>query len=172
MTIRRALAPIALVAALAACDPPAAPEAGSPAADPAGTAADTAQASPASDAPPVSAPTTSEGESAPAADDAPAFAGKVWRVVKSEGVEAGTTYAFLADGTLVIENPVGNPPGYGKWRFEDGKLTIEEEGIAYPTDIVRSDAAHLTLRSHNPGGALDIELEHAPDAPLPKAPGG
>jgi hypothetical protein len=100
----------------------------------------------------------------------PAFADKVWRVVSSTGVEPGTTYAFLTDGTLVIENPIGNPPGYGKWRYQDGKLSIEEEGIAYPTDILRSDENRLELRSHNPGGTLDITLEHMPGATLPEAP--
>lgn len=100
----------------------------------------------------------------------PAFADKVWRVVSSTGVEPGTTYAFLADGTLVIENPIGNPPGYGKWCYQDGKLSIEEEGIAYPTDILHMDGNRLELRSHNPGGTLDIILEHVPGATLPEAP--
>src|SRR3990170_4640292 len=95
----------------------------------------------------------------PADANVPAFAGKLWRVVSSTGVEPGTTYAFLADGTLVIENPLGNPPGYGKWRYQDGKLSIEEEGIAYPTDVLRSDENRLELRSHHPGGTLDITLE-------------
>jgi len=102
--------------------------------------------------------------------DVPAFADKVWRVVSSTGVEPGTTYAFLADGTVVIENPIGNPPGYGKWRYEEGKLTIEEQGIAYPTDILRLDGNRLELRSHNPGGTLDITLERVPDVALPEAP--
>lgn len=102
--------------------------------------------------------------------NAPVFAGKLWRVVSSTGVEPGTTYAFLADGTLVIENPIGNPPGYGKWRYQDGKLSIEEEGIAYPTEILRSDENRLELRSHNPGGTLDITLERMPGATLPEAP--
>ena len=109
-------------------------------------------------------------EAAQPGTQAPDFVGKVWKVVASDGVEAGTTYAFLPDGTLVIESPVGNPPGYGKWRYADGRLSIEEEGATYPTDILRSDADRLELRSHNPGGTLDIKLERVPDAPLPQAP--
>ena len=92
------------------------------------------------------------------------------RVIASDGVRPGATYAFLSDGTLVIEAPAGNPPGYGKWHLDDGQLTIEEAGIAYPTDIVRNDADHLALRSHNPAGTLDIELERVPDVALPQAP--
>ena len=107
----------------------------------------------------------------PAADaGAPAFAGKVWRVVDSGGVAARTRYAFLADGTLVIEDPAGNPPGYGKWTYADGKLSIEEEGVTYPTDIVHADADRLELRSHNPGGRLDIKLELAAGVELPSGP--
>ena len=110
-------------------------------------------------------PTKGQGDA-----QAPAFTDKVWRVVSSTGVEPGTTYAFLADGTVVIENPIGNPPGYGRWSYQDGKLSIEEEGIAYPTDILRMDENRLELRSHNPGGTLDITLERVPGAPLPEAP--
>jgi hypothetical protein len=47
---------------------------------------------------------------------------------------------------------------------------MTEEGIAYPTDIVAQDAGHLTLRSHNPGGVVEIALVAAPDVPLPSAP--
>lgn len=149
-----------LAIALAACgDPPApAPDAG--AGEPASPAAvESSQPEPA--APAV-------GNDAPAGT--PAFVDKVWRVVESDGVQPGTTYAFLADGTLVIDSGAGNPPGYGKWTMTDGKLVIEEEGVSYPTDIVGMDAATLSLRSHNPGGTLDIKLERLPDAPLPSAP--
>jgi hypothetical protein len=42
--------------------------------------------------------------------------------------------------------------------------------VAYPTDIVALDAGTFQIRSHNPGGAVDIALVPAPDAPLPTAP--
>jgi hypothetical protein len=110
---------------------------------------------------------------APANDAAeatkPEFAGKVWRVQSSTAVEPGSTYAFLADGTLVIDSPHGTPM-YGKWSYDDGKLVMTEEGVAYPTDIVALDADTFQIRSHNPGGVVDITLVPAPDAPLPTAP--
>jgi hypothetical protein len=99
----------------------------------------------------------------------PDFAGKVWRVQSSTAGEPGDTYAFLADGTLVIDSPHGTPM-YGKWSYDDGKLVMTEEGVAYPTDIVALDAGSFQIRSHNPGGVVDITLVPAPDAPLPSAP--
>ena len=97
-----------------------------------------------------------------------AFADKVWRVKSSGTVQADTTYAFLSDGTLVVDSP-GGTPMRGQWRFEGGKLTMVEEGQSYPTDILRLDASELHLRSHNPGEPVDIELTLDPNAPLPKA---
>jgi hypothetical protein len=96
----------------------------------------------------------------------PAFAGKVWRVKSSSAGEPGSTYAFHPDGTLVIESPHGTPM-QGQWSYSDGKLVMTEEGIAYPTEIVKLDAATFQIRSHNPGGAVDITLVPAPDVALP-----
>ena len=110
---------------------------------------------------------------APASDVAeaakPDFAGKVWRVQSSTAGELGSTYAFLSDGTLVIDSPHGTPM-YGNWSYDDGKLVMTEEGVAYPTDIVALDAGTFQIRSHNPGGVVDITLVPAPDAPLPIRP--
>ena len=107
---------------------------------------------------------------APVADIAttPAFVEKVWRVQSSSAGEPGSTYAFLADGTLVIDSPHGTPM-QGNWRYDDGKLVMVEEGIAYATDIVRLDATTFQIRSHNPGGVVDITLVPAPDVALPEA---
>ena len=96
----------------------------------------------------------------------PAFVDKVWRVAPSSAQQPGTTYTFLRGGALVIDAP-GGTPMTGAWRQVDGNLTMVEEGIAYPTDIVELDAAHLVLRSHNPGGTVLIKLVAAPDQPLP-----
>jgi hypothetical protein len=106
--------------------------------------------------------------SAPVAT-APAFVDKVWRVQDSPAVEPGTTYAFLGDGTLVIDAPNGKPI-YGSWNYDDDKLTMTEEGIAYPTDILKLDAGTFQIRSNNPGGAVEITLARVLDMPLPKAP--
>jgi len=97
-----------------------------------------------------------------------AFVDKVWKVKSSGAVEADTVYAFLSGGTLVIDSPHGTPM-HGKWSFEGGKLTMIEEGIAYPTDILKLDDSELHLRSHNPGQPVDIMLVAAPGEALPAA---
>ena len=87
---------------------------------------------------------------------APTFVG-AWRADTGSGVEVGTRYVFDADGTLRIEGP-GGTPMVGAWRYVDGALTMTEEGIDYPADIVAQDAGHLHLRSRNPGGVVELVL--------------
>jgi len=162
------LACVIATCTLAACQAPtpSAPEqAKAPAADTPQVTADTSQ----QPARTTDQPAPVEAASPRAPDVTPAaFVDKVWRVKSSGAVEADTVYAFLSDGTLVIDSPNGTPM-HGQWRFEGGKLTMIEEGQSYPTDILRVDASELHLRSHNPGEPVDIELTLAPDAPLPKA---
>ena len=127
------------------------------------------QPAPAAPSPAVTEPTGSPAPALPsdvAQAAKPDFAGKVWRVQSSTAGEPGSTYAFLSDGTLVIDSPHGTPM-YGKWSYDGGKLVMTEEGVAYPTDIVALDAGTFQIRSHNPGGVVDITLVPAPDAPLP-----
>jgi hypothetical protein len=112
----------------------------------------------------VAAPTPT-AIATPAAQ-APAFVDKVWRVTPTSAQQPGTTYTFLSGGALVIDAP-GGTPMTGAWRQVDGRLTMVEDGIAYPTDIVELDTVHLVLRSHNPGGAVLIRLVAAPGEPLP-----
>jgi hypothetical protein len=102
-----------------------------------------------------------------AAGKAPAFVDKVWRVGPSSTLAPGTIYAFLGNGVLVIHSP-GGTPMVGQWHQAADQLSMVEDGIAYPTDIVALDAAHLVLRSHNPGGSVLIPLVPAPDVPLPR----
>jgi hypothetical protein len=47
---------------------------------------------------------------------------------------------------------------------------MTEEGITYPSDIVSLDASHFTIRSHNPGGVVEIAMVAAPGLPLPLPP--
>jgi hypothetical protein len=149
------LATITLLAACNANPPPGAP-------------AEPTTPSPQAPTPPPS-PTLPSDTTPPAADNTtPAFVGKVWRVEAGGTVEAGTTYAFLDGGTLVVDAPHGTPMT-GSWAYVDGKLTMTEEGITYPTDIVSLDASHFTIRSHNPGGVVEIAMVAAPDVPLPPA---
>jgi hypothetical protein len=148
------LGTITLLAACNANPPPAAP-------------AEPATPSPQAPTPPPS-PTLPSDTTPPADNTTPAFVGKVWRVEAGGTVEAGTTYAFLDGGTLVVDAPHGTPMT-GSWAYVDGKLTMTEEGITYPTDIVSLDATHFTIRSHNPGGVVEIAMVAAPDVPLPSA---
>lgn len=87
----------------------------------------------------------------------PAFADIPWKVVDSAGGQAGTVYTFASDGSLLIDAP-GGTPTTGQWSYADGKLTMVEEGVAHPTDIVSLDEGHFVIRSHNPGGTTDIAL--------------
>jgi len=100
---------------------------------------------------------------APAADVAthavtPAFAGKTWKVTQSSAVAPGTTYEFKERGTLVVTTP-GSPPLTGSWAWSEGNLTMTEEGITYPTDILTLDDHTFRIRSNNPGEPVEITLE-------------
>lgn len=153
-------ASLALTAALSltACNKPAPVEPAQPA------AATTSE--PAATAP--SAPEAPAAPSAPTASTAPAFVGKVWQVTASSAVAPGTLYSFLADGTLVI-SAEGGAPGYGKWTYDNGALTMIEEGVSYPTDILKLDASNFEIRSHNPGEPVTITMASAEGVPLPPA---
>lgn len=145
---------VAIASLTAACDRPAPTEPAQPAAPEPATAA--------TPAPETSMP-------APvAAPAAPSFVGKVWQVESSSAVAPGTRYSFLADGTLVIEAE-GGTPGYGKWTYENGALTLIEEGVSYSADILKLDDATFEIRSHNPGEPVTITLVPAENAPLPPA---
>jgi hypothetical protein len=148
-------------AALAACNaspPPAAPpEAAMPQETPAAPAPATPTPAPMGDTP-----------ATPSADaKAPSFVDRVWRVADGSAVEAGTTYTFLSGGTLLVDSPHGTPMT-GSWSNTDGQLTMTEEGITYPVDIVLLEDNRFTIRSNNPGGAVVIAMGAAPDVPLPQ----
>lgn len=128
------------------------------------TPTDAASATP---APTPVEPAPPAGDTSPPPDPASVLGGKVWRAERrSDGGEVGSTYAFLADGTLVVDSPNGTPMT-GRWAASGDALSMTEEGITYPTDLVVRDADHVTLRSHNPGGIVEIALVRAPDVPLP-----
>lgn len=97
----------------------------------------------------------------------PAFVDKVWRVAPGGEQEAGTRYTFLRDGTLVVDAPHGTP-SRGTWRYAGDKVTMIEEGVAHPADVITLDATHFVLRSYNPGGSVDIRMEADASAPVPR----
>lgn len=134
----------------------------------------TPDAAPGASAPAVVAPArpvpARPGNSAkpPTPASTPAFADKVWHVAPASAQEPGTTYIFFGDGVLVVDAPHGTPMR-GRWSYVDGRLTMTEEGVTYPTDVLAMDAGHLRLRSHNPGGSVDIVLVAAPEGASPPA---
>jgi len=91
----------------------------------------------------------------------PAFAGKTWKVTRSSAVALGTTYEFRTNGTLLVSSP-GSTPLAGTWSWSEGALTMTEEGISYPTDILALDDSTFRIRSNNPGEPVEITLERVP----------
>lgn len=152
---------VATGALLAACQAPAPPAAPTATNTPQVTADTSEQPARSTDAPTPQEPVT------PAAVEPSAFVDRVWRVRETSAGEPGATYAFLSDGTLVIDSPNGTPM-HGKWSFADGALTMVEEGIPYRVEILGLEAGVFRIRSHNPGEPVDITLVPAPDVPLPK----
>lgn len=107
---------------------------------------------------PSGKPATETTTPAPATHGtAPAFVGTPWKVTDAAGGQAGTIYTFASDGSFMIDAP-GGTPATGQWSYTDGKLTMVEDGVAYPTDIVSLDDTHFVIRSHNPGGTTDIAM--------------
>ncbi len=96
----------------------------------------------------------------------PGFINKVWEVNLSTGVAPGMLYVFLSDGTLVTTSPKSKA-AFGAWTYKNGKLTMIEGSQEYKTDILTLNHDELRLRSHNPGGSLEIVLVPARVAPLP-----
>lgn len=167
--MRQPLLCIATIALLSACSADqSAPPAPMPAAKPAPS--EPAAAPPVPATPPAATRTGGSGELPPyQTETPPPFVDRVWRVTPGGEQEAGTTYTFLRDGTLLVDAPSGTP-SKGSWRYAGDKVTMVEEGVAHPADVVTLDATHFVLRSYNPGGSVDIVLALDPNAPLPQVP--
>ncbi|WP_287127414.1 hypothetical protein [Candidatus Cyanaurora vandensis] len=95
----------------------------------------------------------------------PAFINKVWQVSKSSSTAPGLLYVFLSDGTLVLASP-NSKPALGKWKHADGSLTIIEEGISYPVDILKLSKDELKIKIKGPGEPIESTLVPA-EEPLP-----
>ncbi|MEP6633546.1 MAG: hypothetical protein ABJA62_04985 [Luteimonas sp.] len=163
--------PVALVAAITACNRAAPPEQ----TEQAQTQSSESAAPDMTSTPPPDSALASNSPAMPPAPavpaDTPPFADKVWKVKASSAVSVDTTYSFLSDGTLVIDDHQGKP-GYGKWTYTNGALTMIEEGQSYPTDILKLDDSVFEIRSNNPGEPVTITLVPAEGMPLPPAPAG
>src|SRR5262245_1235737 len=85
----------------------------------------------------------------------PDFVNRVWMVSESNSVAAGTLYTFLSDGTLVVASSQGRP-SLGRWSYRDGALTMIEEGLAYPVDILELTDDEFRIRMHSPGEPVEM----------------
>lgn len=116
--------------------------------------------SPATARPPTTEPT------APASPaEQTSFVSKVWQVAESEQVAIGSLRVFLPDGTLVMTSPQSTP-AFGAWRIDNGRLTITEEGLDYPTDILALSEHAFRIRMNSPGEPVDILFEPAKQVPV------
>ena len=97
----------------------------------------------------------------------PSFINKVWRVSESSAVARGTLYVFLSDGTLLITSE-HSKPALGTWQHAGGVLTMVEESIPYKVDILNLSVGEFRIRSHNPGGAVEIRMVPGDDVPPPQ----
>jgi hypothetical protein len=111
-----------------------------------------------SSAPPVPAPARG--------DHGSAFVDRVWRVESSNAVAIGTTYVFVDGGVLLITGP-GSTPAHGSWKLEAGRLTMIEEGLSYPTEILELAGDRMRLRMSNPGEPVELALRDAGAAGRP-----
>jgi len=88
---------------------------------------------------------------------APMFVNRVWQVEKSPQIAPGALYTFFSDGVLVITS-AGNLPLVGAWARRDSGLTMTEEGITYPVDLVELTAERFHIRIRGPGEPVEIEF--------------
>jgi hypothetical protein len=100
---------------------------------------------------------TSREQADYAADRAVTFVDRVWRVESSSSVAPGTIYVFLSDGTLLITSS-NSKPLLGTWSQVNGKLTMVEDGILYPTEVLHLSRDQFRIRSINPGEPVEITL--------------
>jgi heat shock protein HslJ/uncharacterized membrane protein len=61
-------------------------------------------------------------------------------------------------------------PAFGAWRYDDGRLTITEEGRDYPTDILALSESAFRIRMHSSGTPVEILFEPAEQLPMGAIP--
>jgi heat shock protein HslJ/uncharacterized membrane protein len=114
---------------------------------------------------PPSAPAPATPAEAPAQaapkTASPSYVNRVWRVAESRQVARGALRVFLSDGTLVMTSP-GSAPAFGQWNAEGGRLTITEEGLSYPVDVLELGEDAFRIRINGPGEPVEILFEPAP----------
>lgn len=101
-----------------------------------------------------------DGQDPTATVDPAGFVNRVWRVAESPQVQEGSLRVFLSDGTLVMADPHAEP-ALGTWAMDAEKLTITEEGLTYPVEIVELSEQAFRIRIRGPGEPVDIRFEPA-----------
>ena len=100
---------------------------------------------------------------APPASSVPSFVNKVWIVAESQQVAPGELRVFLSNGTLVMASSAHtSTPAFGTWSYNDGRLTITEEGSTYNVDILELTDHTFRIRIHGPGEPVVIRFTPAP----------
>lgn len=95
------------------------------------------------------------------ADSQPDFANKVWRVAGSPSAAEGTLYVFLSRRNAVIMSSTSRP-ALGTWKRNGTKaLTMIEEGIAYPVEILELRRDLFRIRMSNPGEPVELTFARA-----------
>jgi hypothetical protein len=94
----------------------------------------------------------------------PSFINRVWVVAESDQVAQGSLRVFLSEGTLVMASP-REKPALGRWGYDDGRLTITEEGLKYDVDIVELSADAFRIRIYSPGEPVEIRFMPADKSP-------
>lgn len=88
------------------------------------------------------------------------FINRVWVVAESDQVARGALRVFLSDGTLVMASTHATP-AFGTWGYQDGRLTITEEGQPYKVDILALTRDTFRVRIHSPGEPVVIRFAPA-----------
>ena len=83
------------------------------------------------------------------------FVNRVWVVESSEQVTRGSLRVFLSDGTMVMASPNATP-ALGAWERRGDGLTITEESIRYPVEILELEGDRFRIRIDGPGEPVEI----------------
>ncbi len=94
------------------------------------------------------------------------FVNRVWVVAESDHVAPGELRVFLSEGTLVMASSHGTP-AFGAWTYQEGRLTITEEGLKYDVVILELTEDAFRIRIHGPGKPIEIRFAPAEQPLLP-----
>jgi hypothetical protein len=85
------------------------------------------------------------------------FVNRVWKVSESPTIAPGQLYVFLSEGTLVVASEHGTP-AFGTWNQDGGVLTMVEEGIPHPVDVLTLSQDEFRIRIKSPGEPVEMKL--------------